>query len=266
MHEVTDLHPGKERHRLELSNGAEITTRTVVLATGARYRRLGITTLDSLVGAGVFYGAAVAEAPAVTGTRVFVAGGGNSAGQAALHLAKYASQVTLLVRGPQLAQSMSEYLITQINATPNIDIRTNIEIVGGDGTQRLQRLTVRDTLTDQDETHDAGALFVLIGAQPHTAWLPPQISTDDWGFIITGHDLLEHGKSPHGWPLERPPMLLETSVPGIFAVGRRQTPLGQTCRVGGRRRLHRHHPDPRVPRRRLSTTSPTTAPAQIRRI
>jgi thioredoxin reductase (NADPH) len=219
MHEVTDLHPGEQRHRLELSNGATITTRTVVLATGATYRRLDIPSLDALTGAGVFYGAAVAEAPAVTGTRVFVAGGGNSAGQAALHLAKYANQVTLLVRGPQLAQSMSEYLITQIDATPNIDIRTNIEVVGGGGTQRLQRLTLRDTLTAQDETHDAGALFVLIGARPHTAWLPPQIRTDDWGFVITGHDLLEHGKSPPGWSLERPPALLETSVPGIFAVG-----------------------------------------------
>ncbi len=114
---------------------------------------------------------------------------------------------------------MSEYLITQINATPNIDIRTNIEVVGGGGAQRLQRLTLRDTLTAQDETHDAGALFVLIGARPHTAWLPPQIRTDDWGFVITGHDLVEHGKSPPGWPLERPPALLETSVPGIFAVG-----------------------------------------------
>jgi thioredoxin reductase (NADPH) len=219
MHEVTELHPGQHRHRLELSNEATITTRTVVLATGATYRRLGIPSLEALTGAGVFYGAAVAEAPAVTGTRVFVAGGGNSAGQAALHLAKYASQVTLLVRGPQLAQSMSDYLITQINATPNIDIRTNIEVVGGEGTQRLQRLTLRDTLTSRDETHDAGALFVLIGARPHTAWLPPQIRTDDWGFVITGHDLLEHGKSPPGWPLERPPALLETSVPGIFAVG-----------------------------------------------
>ena len=219
MHEVSVLHPGKERHQLELSNGAAISTRTVVLATGATYRRLGIATLDSLIGAGVFYGAAVVEAPAVTGTRVFVAGGGNSAGQAALHLAKYASQVTLLVRGPRLAETMSEYLITQITATPNIDIRTNIEVVGGDGTQRLQRLTLRDTLTDQDEAHDAGALFVLIGAQPHTSWLPPQITTDDWGYVITGHDLLDHGKPPNHWPLERPPMLLETSVPGIFAVG-----------------------------------------------
>ena len=219
MHEVTILDPGEQRHRLELSNGATITTRTVVLATGATYRRLDIPSLDALTGAGVFYGAAVAEAPAVSGTRVFVAGGGNSAGQAALHLAKYASQVTLLVRGAQLAQSMSEYLITQIDATPNIDIRTNIEVVGGGGIHRLQRLTLRNTFTAQDETHDAGALFVLIGARPHTAWLPPQITTDDWGFVITGHDLLEHGKSPLGWPLERPPALLETNVPGIFAVG-----------------------------------------------
>jgi len=219
MHDVTNLRVGKDRHRVGLSNGAEIITRTVVLATGATYRTLDIPTLDALTGAGVFYGAAVAEAAAVSGTRVFVAGGGNSAGQAALHLAKYASHVTLLVRGPHLAQSMSEYLITQMTATPNIDIRTSIEVVGGHGSRRLERLTLWDSLTGQDETHDAGALFILIGAQPRTAWLPQQIRTDDWGYIITGLDLLDHGSPPDGWPLQRPPMLLETSVPGVFAAG-----------------------------------------------
>ena len=219
MHEVIHLQPGEERHRVVLANGTEITARTVVLATGARYRKLDIPTLDAFTGAGVFYGAAVSEAPAVAGACVFVAGGGNSAGQAALHLATYAAQVTLLVRGPQLAQSMSGYLITQISATPNIRLRTDIEVVRGDGNQRLQRLTLRNRLTGQDETHDAAALFILVGAQPHTAWLPPEIATDDWGFVITGHDLLDHGKPPESWPLQRPPMLLETSVPGIFAVG-----------------------------------------------
>jgi thioredoxin reductase (NADPH) len=219
MHEVTTVHPGREQHRLVLSNGAEITTRTVVLATGASYRKLGIATLDAFIGTGVFYGAAVAEAPAVAGKRVFVAGGGNSAGQAALHLAKYADQVTLLVRGPHLAQSMSEYLITQITATPNIALRTNVEVVRADGDQLLRRLALQDTRTGEDEIHEADALFILIGAQPHTDWLPPQITTDDWGFVVTGHDLLDHGRPPENWPLERPPMLLETSVPGIFAVG-----------------------------------------------
>jgi len=114
---------------------------------------------------------------------------------------------------------MSEYLITQISATPNIGIRTEVEVVSGHGDERLERLTVRDRLTGQHETLDAGALFILIGAQPRTGWLPPQVRTDDWGYIVTGLDLLDDGRPPDGWPLARPPMLLESSVPGIFAAG-----------------------------------------------
>jgi thioredoxin reductase (NADPH) len=219
MQRVIDLVAGPTVHRVLLDDGMEVTTRTVVLAPGATYRRLGIPTVDVLTGRGVFYGATVSEAPAVSGSSVFVAGGGNSAGQAAVHLARYARQVTLLVRGPHLAQSMSEYLITELDATDNIDIRTDVEIVGGEGGASLERLTIRDRLTDTFETVDADALFVLIGADPHTGWLPDGIVKDDWGFIVTGGDLLEHGASRAGWPLDRPPMLLETSVPGVFAAG-----------------------------------------------
>jgi thioredoxin reductase (NADPH) len=219
MQQVIGLVPGPTRHRLVLEDGTTITARAVVLAPGATYRRLGIPRLEALTGAGVFYGATVSEATAVTGGTVFVAGGGNSAGQAAVHLAKYAGHVTLLVRGSHLARSMSEYLITEVAATGNIDIRTDVEIIDGHGDPRLQQLTVRNRVTAATETCDADALFVLIGAEPHTGWLPSEIAVDDWGYIVTGGDLLDHGKPPIGWPLQRPPMLLETSVPGVFAVG-----------------------------------------------
>ena len=127
--------------------------------------------------------------------------------------------MTLLVRGSQLARSMSEYLITEIAATGNIDIRTDVEIVDGHGDRHLQQLTVRNRVTGATETRDADALFVLIGAEPHTSWLPREIVVDDWGFVVTGGDLLDQGKPPTAWPLQRAPMLLETSVPGVFAVG-----------------------------------------------
>ena len=219
MQQVIGLVPGPTRHRLVLEDGTTITARAVVLAPGATYRRLGIPKLEALTGAGVFYGATVSEATAVTGGTVFVAGGGNSAGQAAVHLAKYAGHVTLLVRGSHLARSMSEYLITEVAATNNIDIRTDVEIIDGHGDPRLQQLTVRNRVTGATETCDADALFVLIGAEPHTGWLPSEIVVDDWGYIVTGGDLLDHGRPPIGWPLQRPPMLLETSVPGVFAAG-----------------------------------------------
>jgi thioredoxin reductase (NADPH) len=219
MREAIELHPGAPRHTVVLSDGSEVSTRTVVLATGVAYRRLEVPGLEALTGAGVFYGAAVSEAPAVKDQDVFVAGGGNSAGQAALHLAKYAHSVTILVRGADLAQSMSDYLLTEISARPNITIRTHVEIVDGAGVGRLERLQLRDKATGRTETVPALALFVLIGAEPRTNWLPPSIERDAWGYVITGRDLLHDGKPPSGWPIDRPPMLLEASVPGVFAVG-----------------------------------------------
>jgi thioredoxin reductase (NADPH) len=213
------LRPGGHDHTIVLSDGTAVMTHAAILAMGVTYRRLDVPRLDAFTGAGVFYGAAASEAPAVQGQRVFIAGGGNSAGQAAVHLAKYAASVTILVRGAGLSHSMSEYLITQIAATANIDVRTQVEVVGGEGSSRLQCLTLRDTLTGRRTTEPADALFVLIGAQPHTEWLPPEICRDEWGYIVTGLDLLTAGRPAPGWRLQRPPMLFETSVPGVFAAG-----------------------------------------------
>jgi thioredoxin reductase (NADPH) len=194
-----------------------LTARTVLIATGAAYQRLGISALEDLKGRGVFYGAAASEAPAMRGRTVFVAGGGNSAGQAALHLAKWAEKVTILVRAPSLATTMSDYLIRQIGAAPNIDVCSGVQVAGGTGTSsgQLQSLTLYDTASGAERSLPADALFVLIGAQPRTQWLGDSIAHDRRGFILTGPDL------PAGmrWPPGRPPLPLETSLPGVFAAG-----------------------------------------------
>ena len=202
-----------------LSDGTEVGARAVILATGASYRRLGVRSLEALVGAGVFYGAAVSEARAVEGQEVYVVGGANSAGQAAMHLSKYASRVTLLVRGSKLTASMSEYLIKEIEAAQNIDVRFNARVVDGGGDGRLEYLVLKNTASGLTETVPAAALFILIGAEPRTEWLPEEIQRDNRGFIVTGQDLLRNGRPPQKWPLERHPLLLETSMPGVFAAG-----------------------------------------------
>ena len=202
---------------ITLADGTEVRSRAVIIATGVSYRRLGIPALDALTGAGVFYGAATTEAPAMKGEEVFVVGGANSAGQAAVHLARYAAKVTLLVRGPSLTESMSEYLIKEIAGTPNITVRPNTVVTGGGGTGRLEHLTLQDRLAGTTETVPAVAVFVLIGAEPRTQWLPAAVARDRWGFLVTGTDLLADGHPPAGW--SRSPMFLETSLPGVFAVG-----------------------------------------------
>lgn len=190
------------------------------MATGVSYRRLGIPRLEALTGAGVFYGAAVTEAKAMSNERVFVVGGGNSAGQAAVHLAKFAEQVTVLVRGPSLAESMSNYLVKELEREPNIEIRYQTEVVDAQGETRLERLTLRDGKSGRTETVPAAAIFILVGAEPRTGWLPDAIKRDRWGYVLTGNDLRRnHRTAASCWPLERPPMLLETSMPGVFAVG-----------------------------------------------
>jgi thioredoxin reductase (NADPH) len=219
MREVVALRPGTDAHTIELSDGSAVASRSIILAMGMTYRRLDSPGLEALTGAGVFYGAAASEAPGVRGRRVFIAGGGNSAGQAAIHLAKYADSVTILVRGESLAQSMSDYLLTQIAATANIVVRTEIEVVDGTGSNHLEQLVLRDTGRGTTVIEPAEALFVMIGARPRTEWLPPAIRRDDWGYVLTGLDLLRQAELPEGWPLHRPPMLLETSAPGVFAVG-----------------------------------------------
>jgi thioredoxin reductase (NADPH) len=186
----------------------------VIIAVGVEYRRLGIPELDRLVGAGVFYGAAGVEAPAMVGESVCVIGGANSAGQAALHLAKFAAHVTLLVRGPSLAAGMSDYLVRQIAATPSIEVRVNTQVVGGYGQQRLEALVIEVQRGGQREEVPTAAVFVMIGAEPRTEWLHDTLRRDEHGFVLTGHDV-----PGEAWPLARAPLPFETSMPGVFAVG-----------------------------------------------
>ena len=217
MRQAESLSKKDGHYRLRLSDGSVLTSRTVIIATGATYRRLGIPRLEDLQGRGVFYGAAASEAPAMRRRTVFVAGGGNSAGQTALHLAKWASQVTIVVRGESLADSMSDYLIRQIDATPNVDVRYRVQLADGTGPGHLQSLVLQDTASGARRSVPADALFVLIGSQPRTEWLGQGIARDQQGFILTGPDL--PAGTGHGWPTDRPPLPLETSLPGVFAAG-----------------------------------------------
>ena len=217
--QATALHHRGERLVVSLSDGTEVAGRMVIVTTGVSYRRLGVPSLEALQGAGVLYGAAVTEAQGMKGQEVYVVGGGNSAGQAARHLSKHARHVTLLARGESLASGMSQYLIKELEAAENIQVRVNTQVVNGGGQGRLEHLVLEDCATKRTETVPAAALFVLIGARPHTGWLPEEVMRDERGYIITGNDLLRDGSPPEGWPLERAPMLLETSVPGVFAAG-----------------------------------------------
>jgi thioredoxin reductase (NADPH) len=196
-----------------LEDGSEARARAVVIASGVSYRRLAVPEIEALAGAGVFYGAGTIESQAVAGKPAFVVGGGNSAGQAALHLSKYARQVTILIRSRSLAASMSDYLIRQIDAAPNVDVRYRCEVAGGGGSGHLEQLLLQDRDSGKTEQVAAVGLFVLIGAQPFTGWLPEAIKRDPWGFVLTGPD------TGQDWPLQRAPFLLETTTPGVFAVG-----------------------------------------------
>jgi thioredoxin reductase (NADPH) len=210
---ATRLATAEGVHVVVLEDGSQIRSRAVIIATGMAYRRLGIAELEALAGAGVFYGASTIEAQAVAGKPVFVVGGGNSAGQAVLHLARYAEQVTLLVRSASLAASMSDYLTRQIGHAANVHVRYRSEVAGGGGDRRLEHLLVRDRDSGRTELVPAAGLFILIGAEPFTGWLPGAIARDQWGFILTGPDAAPR------WPLPRPPFLFETTTPGVFAVG-----------------------------------------------
>ncbi|MGZ7030693.1 MAG: FAD-dependent oxidoreductase, partial [Thermoanaerobaculia bacterium] len=209
-----ELGGSENGYNLALADGSNVRARTVIITTGVAYRRLDAPGLDRLLGSGVFYGAATVEAPAMAGGTAFVVGGANSAGQAALHLAKFAAHVVLLVRGSSLRASMSDYLITQLGATPNIEIRFQTQVVDAQGDSRLESLTIENVSSGQRETVNASGLFVLIGARPHTEWLAPLLRVDSEGFILTGRDL-----PAESWRLERPPLPFETSLPGVFAAG-----------------------------------------------
>ncbi|MGP3949899.1 FAD-dependent oxidoreductase [Streptomyces sp. 7N604] len=206
-----------DRQVVHLLDGSDVSAPAVVIATGIDWRRLGVPRLEALVGSGVFYGAAVSESRAMQDQDVFVVGAGNSAGQAATHLARHARTVTLVVRGESLAKSASAYLVRAVEATPNIIVRYRTEVVDGGGEGRLEYLTLADRTAGAVERVPATALFIMIGGEPHTQWLPDGIARDDQGYLLTGRGIREesaaHGH--HG----RAPLPLETSMPGVFAAG-----------------------------------------------
>ena len=214
MQRVTHLGRDGARLVLDLSQSGRVTANAVILATGASYRRLGIPSLEALNGAGVFYGGSASEAAAMAGRDVYVVGGANSAGQAALHLSQYARSVTVCLRAGSLAAGMSRYLVEQITASSSIHVRTRTSIVDGGGDGHLQHLVLRDA-QEGEETVPADGLFMIIGALPNTDWLPPEITRHSRGYIVTGSDLAGDA----GWPLERAPLPFETSMPRVLAVG-----------------------------------------------
>jgi len=213
MHQALDLRRDGEHIVVSLSDGAIVRSRAVLVASGATYRRLPVPELDRLTGAGVFYGGPASEAPGMAGMDVFVVGGANSAGQAALHLADYARRVTLVVRKDRLDFGMSDYLVRQVEEAPNVEVRLRTEVTGGDGGEWLEQLELRGP--DGTGTVDAGALFLMIGADPNTDWLPDEVLRDEGGFLLTGEAARRNGD----WPLDRDPFALEASLPGVFAAG-----------------------------------------------
>jgi thioredoxin reductase (NADPH) len=202
-----------------LADGSELSGKTVLITTGVSYRTLNVPGVQALTGAGVYYGAGMAEAVACKGEDVFVVGGANSAGQAAVYFARYARQVTMLVRGDSLTQTMSHYLIERLKHTANIVVETGVEVAEAHGTSRLESLVLQDTKTNHRRTVIAQSLFILIGASPHTDWLGETVLRDEHGFLVSGPDLLRDGCLPSSWPLARAPHLFETSVPGVFVAG-----------------------------------------------
>jgi thioredoxin reductase (NADPH) len=204
---------------VRFEDGTELAAHTVILATGVSYRMLEAPGLAGLAGRGVYYGAATTEGPSCRSQDVYIVGGANSAGQAAMYFARYANKVTMLVRGASLDTSMSRYLIDQIDRVPTIEVRTCTEVVDGGGEDHLESLGLRNNATGESETVPASWLFVFIGAAPRTDWLDGCLDRDRRGFVLAGPDLVVDGHRPAGWPLDRDPYHLETSVPGVFVAG-----------------------------------------------
>jgi thioredoxin reductase (NADPH) len=204
---------------IKLADGNEISCHALMIASGVQWRRLEAPGIDQLQGAGVYYGGGATEALSCKGEIVYVVGGANSAGQAAMNFAKYAERVVILVRGESLASTMSQYLIDQIKETPNIQLWTHATVAEVHGDTHLEEISVLCTDTNKVERVPASAMFIFIGALPRTDWLANTIERDERGFVLTGADLMQGGQHPKGWSLDRDPFLLETNVPGIFAVG-----------------------------------------------
>ena len=217
--DVVGLDVNGSARTVRFSDGGTIDAHTVILATGVSYRQLDAPGLEEMTGRGVYYGSALTEATACTGQDIYMVGGANSAGQAAVYLARHAKSVTILVRGSALERSMSYYLIQQIREIGNISVRTCTEVIGAGGSDHLEWLTLRDTTTGATETVDAGWLFLFIGAAPLTDWLDGVVNRDQRGFVVAGPDLSAEGDRPRGWELDRAPYHLETSVPGVFVAG-----------------------------------------------
>lgn len=208
-----------EYHRLLLEDGSELNAKSIVIASGVDYRKLEADGLDRFLGAGVYYGAANTEAASCKGEDVYVVGGGNSAGQAAVYLSNFARKVGIVVRKPDLSSTMSAYLIKQIEGLPNVEVVPFTEVVRGEGGDRLERIELANRSEGGTRWVDAAGLFVFIGAKPYTDWLPDEISKDPRGFVYTGRDLVQQADFKLNWKQNREPYLLETSIPGVFAAG-----------------------------------------------
>lgn len=217
--EVTRLRVEAGSKFVALADGTEIGAKALIIATGVSYRRLDVQGSEQVQGAGVYYGAAMTEASSCRGENVYIVGGANSAGQAAMFFSQYAKRVIMLVRGSSLQVNMSQYLVDQIRHTENIDVELSSEVVEVFGQNHLEAISVRCSTTGEVQRISTNSLFIFIGAQPGTEWLAGVIERDDKGFLLTGPDLMHDGKPPRGWPLERDPWLLEASSPGIFVAG-----------------------------------------------
>jgi thioredoxin reductase (NADPH) len=217
--DVTGLRVDGSARTLTFGDGGEVSAHSIVLATGVAYRPLVASGIAELTGSGVYYGSASTEGPSCAGNDVYIIGGANSAGQAALFFSRYARNVTLLVRGDSLEASMSYYLIQQLNRIDNVRVRTRCEVISAHGEGHLQAITICDGKNGMETTVECGYLFVFIGAEPRTDWLGEAVARDEKGFVYTGPDLLTNGTRPTGWDRDRDPFYLECSVPGIFAAG-----------------------------------------------
>ena len=217
--EVMKVHLEDSYRIVTLDDGTELTCKALVIASGVTVRVLNVPGIESLTGAGVYYGAALAEVAHYKGEHIFVIGGANSAGQAAMFFSRYAGKVTMVVRSSALERGMSQYLVDQIEATPNIEVLLNSEIVGVSGTKKLEAIRIKDRQSEEVQEVQTPAMFIFIGAVAHTDFLDGVVDRNSAGFIKTGPDLIQKGRKPKNWSLKRDPFLLETSVQGIFAAG-----------------------------------------------